>query len=283
MAAVAPPGAIERACVQPVEQAQEIGHAPIGRRAAQLARRCALRDDAVDHDRDAVGDLEGFLAVVGHDHAALAQRPLQLPELPPQRQAEMLVERGEGLVHQQQHGLRRQRPRQGHALPLAAREGRRQPVGERLQLDQRQQFLGAGIGHRGLLAPRERTEADVLAHRQVGEQRVMLEDHADVALLRRQRLHLLPAHRERAGIESLQPGDRAQQRRLSAARGAQQRDHLAARQRQVDAAQHRPAAQGQARITNGKLGHQVHRRESLEMATTTAPTPAKVITISAAA
>ena len=70
-------------------------------------------------------------------------------------------------------------------------------------------------------------EGDVLGHAQVGVERVVLEDHGDVALLGREVVDDAAADRQRAVGDLLQPGDHAQRRRLAAARGPDEDEQLA--------------------------------------------------------
>jgi hypothetical protein len=59
------------------------------------------------------------------------------------------------------------------------------------------------------------------------EQCVALEDHTDIAQMRRHVRDVAVAHADAAGIDRHQSGDGAQQRGLAAARRAEQRDYLA--------------------------------------------------------
>ena len=77
-------------------------------------------------------------------------------------------------------------------------------------------------------------EGDVLADRQRRVERVELEHHGDVALRGRQVVHALAGDDDVARGGALEPGDHAQRRRLAAARGAEQADDLAGRDREVD-------------------------------------------------
>ena len=81
-------------------------------------------------------------------------------------------------------GLRRERAGQRHALLLAAGELVGIAVAELRQLDEAEHLGDArvdlGLRHAGDL----QAEGDVLRDRQVGEQRIGLEHHADVALVR---------------------------------------------------------------------------------------------------
>ena len=68
--------------------------------------------------------------------------------------------------------------------------------------------------------------ADVLTHAHVRVQRVALEDHRDVAMPRCQVGDVTAADGDVAARDLLQPRDRAEQRRLPAARRADERDEL---------------------------------------------------------
>ena len=79
-------------------------------------------------------------------------------------------------------------------------------------------------------------EGDVLGDGQVRVERVVLEDHRDVALLRRHVVDDAAADRDRAVGDVLEPGDHAQRGRLAAARRADEHEELAVRdvERQVE-------------------------------------------------
>ena len=81
------------------------------------------------------------------------------------------------------------------------------------------------LGLRG--AARLQAVAEVLAHGHVRVERVGLEDHGDVAAARREVGHVAVADRDRAVRDLLEPGDHPQQRRLAAARRADEHEELA--------------------------------------------------------
>ena len=89
----------------------------------------------------------------------------------------------------------------------------------------------------GLLRERKR-ERHVVAHRHVRIERVVLEHHRDVALLRRHAVDDVAADRDLALADLLEPRDHAQQRRLAAARRTDQHAELAVGDLDVDAADH---------------------------------------------
>jgi hypothetical protein len=85
------------------------------------------------------------------------------------------------------------------------------------------------------LAHRQRV-GHVLPDRQVREQRVVLEHHAEVALVRRRARDRLAVEQDLAGGRRLEAGQHHQRRRLARARRAQQGQELAAPDVQVELA-----------------------------------------------
>ena len=88
------------------------------------------------------------------------------------------------------------------------------PVCEARELDEIEQLVDALADLLlGPLPDRER-EGDVVADRHVLERRVVLEDEADVAPLRRESGRVLAREQDLAGVGALEAGDDAQQGRL---------------------------------------------------------------------
>jgi hypothetical protein len=110
-----------------------------------------------------------------------------------------------------------QRTRQRHALLLAARELAGQAVGHAAQLHHVERALHAALllvlGH---LAHGERI-GHVLAHAQVRKQRVVLEHHAEVALVRRRAGDRLAIEQYLAGGWRLEAGQHHQRGGLARA------------------------------------------------------------------
>jgi hypothetical protein len=115
----------------------------------------------------------------------------------------------------------------------------------RVEPHHREQFVDAfAQGARRGLADLQPV-ADVAAHRQVREQRVVLEHHADLAALDRQARHVVAAEQDAAaGVRRVEAGDQAQRRRLAAAGRAEQHERLAGADRQVERFEHARAAEG---------------------------------------
>jgi hypothetical protein len=217
--------------------ADEIGHEARRRPVVQRIGIVPLLQAAAVHHADAVADGESLELVVRDEQRRGARALQDGPDVVRQPVAQVGVQAGEGLVQQQQVGPRRQRPRQRHALLLAAGKlVRRAPRG----MAQAHQFQH--LGHAGVALGAQQmahAEGHVVAHRQVREQRVVLEHHADAARLG---LHMggvvgqqAAVHAHAAGTHPLQPGHRTQQRRLAAARRADQHADLPPVERQAHA------------------------------------------------
>ena len=130
------------------------------------------------------------------------------------------VERGERLVHQQDLRIDRERAGEIDALAHAARKLAREIILEAGQADELQQV------ERAALLALARVSADLGADHGVGEdgaprqQAVLLEDEAAVAP---GPVHGAAVDAHLAGARGLQSGDDAQERRLAAARRADDR------------------------------------------------------------
>ena len=138
-------------------------------RLVQLARRAGLLDPAVVHDDDLLGDLHRLLLVVRDEDRRDVDLVVQPAQPLAQLGADLGVERAEGLVEQQHLRLDGQRPRERHALLLAAGELRGVAVGEAVESHQREQ-LGDPLAdlRLGPFADAQ-PEADVVVHRHVLE------------------------------------------------------------------------------------------------------------------
>ena len=194
-------------------------------------------------DRDPVPELERLLLLVRHEERGdsdLADRSLQLaPRVLPQRGIEV----GERLVEQQHAGARRQRPREGDALLLAARNLGDPAVLEAGQAGELEHLGDAASGFLPAPALRDQSEGHVLSGRHVRKERVMLEDHAETPLLGRKRRDVFALDEDAPRVGRLETGDEAQDGRLAAARGPEQGHDLAASGRQRHAARHRSVAE----------------------------------------
>ena len=105
-----------------IDRADEVGDEARLREFVDFGRRADLADDALVHDRDAGGERHRLFLVVGHDDEGDADLLLDVHDLELRLLAQLLVERAERLVEQQQLRLLGERAGERHALALAARE-----------------------------------------------------------------------------------------------------------------------------------------------------------------
>ncbi|KGD37777.1 hypothetical protein DO70_6442 [Burkholderia pseudomallei] len=173
--------------------------------------------------------------------------------------AQLRVEVRQRLVEQEQRRVARERAAHRDALPLAARELARLALEQVLDLQHR----GDAIDDLLLLVLRHladvQPERDVLAHRHRRIERVRLEHHRDVAILRRQIVDDLIADPDLALRHGLEARDHVEQRRLPAARAADENQELTVLDVDVDALQDGHAVRvGLVHVTDGKACHAVN-------------------------
>eukprot|EP01133_Synstelium_polycarpum_P020280 gene20280-biopygen16633 len=96
-----------------------------------------------------------------------------------------------------------------------------------LQAHQIERFLDPFVGFSLGDIAHLQAEADVLAHRHVRKQRIVLEHHAETAILRLQRVDALVIDEYAAARRGEQAGDAIERGGFAAAGGAEQSDELA--------------------------------------------------------
>ena len=160
------------------------------------------------HDADAIGERERLFLVVRDEDRRDAELALDLADRAPQFLADLGIERTEGLVHQQHLRLVRQCARHRDALLLAARELGRQAVVHALERHEPSNSSRRARRSAALHLAHAQRELDVVADRHVAEQRVVLEDEADLALARGHVRHV-PAVQEDAPVVDLGSGRRS--------------------------------------------------------------------------
>ncbi len=203
-------------------------------------RRCARGDEATGtQHRDAVRDGEHLVELVAdeHDRQAVGDEMAQRGE-----QARRLLRRQHrrGLVEDQHLGAAVERLQDLDALALADRKPAhaRIGLGGEPELPRQRDDARARSPPAGERAPqRLGAQDDVVQHRQVVGQREVLVDDADAGGERRARVAGRQRRAERgdaAGVGDVVAEQDRHQRRLAGAVLAEQRQHLAARERERD-------------------------------------------------
>ena len=240
---------------------EELGGEPGGRAAVDVLGGACLQDCPLVHDHDPVAEAQRLVLVVGDEQRGQPEFALQPLEPGPGPLPQLGVEVGERLVEQQDRRGVDQRPGQGHPLLLAAGqfvgiasriaghldefEGLRDPAAQRI------------LPH----PPDLERERDVAEDRQVGPDRVGLEDHPEVPVLRlKEDLAAeveegpVPAG-DRARVGPLEAGDGHQRGGLAAPAGPEEGQELLVPHREGDLVQRACAAECLAQALNGDLRH----------------------------
>ncbi len=160
----------------------------VGRPLIDLLRRADLDDAALVEHRHPVGHGERLALVVRDEDEGEAERALQILQLALHLLAQLEVERAERLVEQQHLGPHHQRAGERDALALAAGELRRAAPLHAGELDHGERLAGQRLA----LGPPDAAHAqpigDVLADREMREQRIVLEHGVHRPPIRRQAL-----------------------------------------------------------------------------------------------
>ena len=208
----------------------------------------------------AIGHEDGFIDIVGHEHHRLA---LGLPDAQQQflhQNPGLVVQRTEGLVHEQDLGIVGQRTRDRRALLHAARQLLGVVILEPAQAHLGNEVVAAlflnGFAHAFLA----QSEADVLRHGQPGEQGVALKHHAAVGA---GLLHQFPVQQHLPRRREIQTRNNAQHRRFAAAGGPENGHEIVLPDLEIHRQQRLGAdafvaGEGARNALNGQL---VHHRE----------------------
>ena len=196
---------------------------------------------ALAHEDNLVGDAHGLLLIVGDENRGDLGLLLNPPDLRAHFHAQAGVQIAQRLVQQQYIRLLDQGPGDGYTLLLAAGELSGLALEKVLDLYQPGDFLhglaafGPGTAPAGFwMLPVCQGKGDILLHRHMGVQRVVLENQSDVPLFRHQRCHVPAAEKDVPLRDALQSRDHIQGCGFAAAAGAQQSRQLAVLKGHVD-------------------------------------------------
>ena len=194
-----------------VRGAHEARDELVGGALVDLPRRSHLLYAPVREDRYAIAHRQRLVLVVGHvdEGDALAQLALGRLELELHLLAQLEVKRPQRLVQEQHARPVDDRACQCHALALAARELYRAAALDAGQAHHLQRLGGAlgalALGH----ALHPQAVGNVLDDCHMREQRIVLKDRVDRALIRRTARDIRAVELDPAGVGELEAGDHA--------------------------------------------------------------------------
>ena len=149
--------------------------------------------------------------------------------------AQFRIQVRERLVEQEHIRLAHQSASQRDALLLPAREMPGLAVEQTAEAKQLRRLPDAGVDVGPRHAAELQPERHVLEHAHVRIQRVVLEHHGDVPVLRGDVVDDALADAHFAGRNRLEPGDHAEGRALATPGGADEHDKLSVRHREIHA------------------------------------------------
>ena len=209
-----------------LRRADEAGDEEVRRMVEDLLRRADLLDEAVAHDDDAVAERHGLDLVVRDVDERGVDLLAQLDDLGAHLVAELGVEVGQRLVHQEDLRAADDGAADGDTLPLAAGQGLGLTVEVLRDVEDLGGLFDLAVDLRlGDLLQLE-GEGHVIIDGHVGIERVVLEDHGDVAVLRGHVVHELAVDVQLALGDLLQTGDHAERCGFAAAGRADEDDEF---------------------------------------------------------
>src|SRR4051794_10618988 len=206
---------------------------PVDRGVVEGLRGADLLEHALAHHGDPLAHRHRLDLVVGDVDDGRLESLVEPRDLGAGLDAQLGVEVRERLVHQEDGRLTDDRATEGDALALAAGQLLGLAIEQLLQLDGLRRLVDAAVdlGLRDLA--QLETEREILADGHVRIERVALEDHRDVAILRRDVVDDPIADPQHAGGDLLEPCDHPETGRLAAARWSDQDHELAVADLQV--------------------------------------------------
>ncbi len=172
------------------------------------ARRRQLLQDAITHDGDALSHRHRFDLIMRHVEQGDAEPCVQLDQLRAHLEAELGIEIGKRLVHQEHLRPAHDRTSEGNPLALTAGKLRRLAIEQRVELKAVSDVCNEALAARLVHVARFQRELDVLPDCHVRVERIALEDHRDVALCRADVVNdvaTYPDDRLRSDLRGLRP------------------------------------------------------------------------------
>jgi hypothetical protein len=193
----------------------------------QVLRSIDLLQYPIAEHRDTLAERHGLDLVVRHVHRRRLQPVVQGGERRPHLDAKLGIEVRQRLIHEERARLTHHRAAHRDSLTLSTGQLGRLSLHERFQPQDRRGLRDPALHLVLLLVTQPQAEAEVLADGHVRVQRVVLEYHRDVAVLRREVRHLPSVDVDLAGGDVLEAGHNPKDRGLSAARGSDEHHELA--------------------------------------------------------
>ena len=236
-------------------RADEAGNEAGRRSMVEIVGRPDLLDAATVHHHHAVGERHRLDLVVGDVDGGGAHLLMHALDLGAHLHAQLGVEVRQRLVEQEDLRIAHDRAPHGDALALAAGELARLALEQLGDVEDAGGLLHAARNLVLRVALEPQAERHVFVHGHVRVERVVLEHHGHVAVLRRHVVDHLAVDRDLARADLLEPGDHPQRRRFAAAGRAHQHHEFLVRDVEVDAAHRLGVVEALDHLAERDLGH----------------------------
>ena len=190
----------------------------MGRAIVDFPRRAYLENTTFVEHSEAVRKRQRLTLVVSHEQRRHSELLMNTPKLDAHLLAQLQIKIAQRLIQEEKLRLADERTAERDALALSAAELPRQTIEQVLDVHKASEPTDALIDLPARDAPQFQIESDVIECGVIRVERVVLEHHRDVALLRR---HIIEARapKENVALRDLfETGHHSQGRRLAAAR-----------------------------------------------------------------
>ena len=204
--------------VQQVGEPDESRNENVLRPFINIRRSADLADDPAIHDGDTVGHRQRLFLVVGDIHRGYIHPALDLLDGIPHFDTEFRVQIGQRFIHQKYLRPDDDRPRKGDTLLLPAGKRCGHTVFQVVDLHDLQDFIHPLFDFLFRHLPHPQTESHIIFHRHVGENGVILEDHAHISFICRHIVDNFPVDRNRTAFDGIESDNHTEQCRFTAAR-----------------------------------------------------------------
>ena len=226
----------------------------------QVLRRVELLEEALVHHGDPVAHGHRLDLVMRHVDRGAPQPLVKLLQHRPGLDAQLGVQIREGLVHEEDGRLACDRPADGDALTLSAGELLRFSLQELPDAEHLGDLVDPALDHLLGDAAQPQAISDVVVHAHVRIERVVLKDHGDVAVLRRDVVHEALADEDAPAGLLLEPSEHPQRGGLAATRRAHEHQELRVAHRQVEVVHRDDVAEA---LRDVVVGDGRHARQSM--------------------
>jgi hypothetical protein len=174
-----------------------------------LARGADLQNFSATYHRDTIRHRQRFFLIVGNENKGNPGLVLQPFQLDLHLFAQLQIQCRQRFIQKQNLGLRRQRPRQCHALLLTTGDLADTALFQLFHTNQLQHVVDRRGDVRFCFAQHLKPKANIAGHRHMWEQRVILKYGIDRAFVGRQRRDIFAMQQNMTGCGMLESGNQA--------------------------------------------------------------------------